>query len=75
MPMNFDAEAWLPADIGPITDHQTALPQIAKSICLTAQIERRLPHIPTDHHLVNTDARNLDFIPPNSIHLVLTSPP
>jgi DNA modification methylase len=71
----FDAEAWLPKAIGPIGDHQTALPRIAKDARLTAQIERLLPQIPTRHELYNADARTLDFISPNSVHLVLTSPP
>jgi DNA modification methylase len=71
----FDPEAWLPAAVDPIVDHQTALPRIAKNAQLVAQIERRLRQIPTDHHLFNADARNLDFIPADSVHLVLTSPP
>ena len=70
----FDPEKWLPAAVGPIVDHQTALPRIAKEARLIAQIEQRLPRIPTEHHLFNADARNLDFIPAESVHLVLTSP-
>jgi hypothetical protein len=71
----FVAEAWLPPDMEPITDHQTDLPRIAKNARLIVQIERRLPMIPTEHHLYNADARALDFISPASVHLVLTSPP
>src|SRR5271170_1414074 len=63
-----DASEWLPPDIGPITNHQTDLPRIAKNARLVAQIERRLPQIPTRHHLFNTDARSLDFIPADSVH-------
>lgn len=70
-----DPEAWLPANLGPMADHQTALPRIAKDSCLIAQIERTLPRIPTRHHLFNADARLLDFIPSESVHLILTSPP
>ena len=69
----FDAEASLPP--GSLTDHQTALPRIAKHKRLLAEIERRLPQIPTRHHLFNADARSLAFIPSNSVHLILTSPP
>lgn len=72
---SFQAEAWLPKGIGRIGDHQTALPRIAKDSRLTAQIELLLPQIPTQHELYNADARTLDFIAPNSVHLVLTSPP
>jgi modification methylase len=71
----FDPEAWLPDAVGPITDHQTDLPRIAKNTRLIAQIEQRLPQVPTKHDLFNADARELDFILPNSVHLVLTSPP
>jgi DNA modification methylase len=71
----FDPEAWLPPSAGPIVDHQTALPRIAKDARLIAQIEQRLPFIPTQHRLFNADARDLDFIPADSVHLVLTSPP
>lgn len=70
-----DAEAWLPPGVDSLTDHQTALPRIAKDKRLLAEIERRLPQIPTRHHLFNADARLLDFIPSNSVHLILTSPP
>jgi DNA modification methylase len=71
----FDPDTWLPSDVGPIVDHQTALPRIAKDTRLIAQIERRLPCIPTEHRLFNADARDLDFISAESVHLVLTSPP
>ena len=71
----FAAEVWLPPEVGPITDHQTALPRIAKDGWLLAQIEQRLQQVPSEHHFFNADARTLDFIPPESVHLVLTSPP
>jgi DNA modification methylase len=71
----FAAEAWLPPEVGPITDHQTALPQIARNSRLLAQIEQRLRQIPSEHHFFNADARALGFIPPENVHLVLTSPP
>lgn len=71
----FRAEDWLPRGLGKIHDHQTALPRIAKDAALIGQIEDLLPQIPTRHDLFNTDARALDFIESNSVHLVLTSPP
>lgn len=33
------------------------------------------PSIPTSHRLYRADARDLSFIPDNSVHLVVTSPP
>lgn len=70
-----DPARWLPAGVGPIADHQTALPRIARNKQLVATIEQVLPQIPTRHHLFRSDARSLQFIPDNSVHLVLTSPP
>jgi len=71
----FCAEDWLPKGLGSMADHQTALPRIAKSPKLTAQIEKILPQIPTQHTLFHSDARALSFLPLNSVHLILTSPP
>lgn len=72
---SFRAEDWLPKGLGEIKNHQTALPRIAKNEALISQIERVLPRIPTRHDLFNADSRNLRFLAPNSVHLVLTSPP
>jgi DNA modification methylase len=74
-PETFRAEDWLPKCLDSITDHQKALPRIAKDRALIGQIERLLPQIPTWHNLFGADARNLDFLAPNSVHLVVTSPP
>lgn len=74
-PTIFDPEEWLPSGLGAIENHQTALPRIAKNPELIGQIERNLPLIPTRHDLFNADARSLEFIPSNSVHLVVTSPP
>jgi DNA modification methylase len=70
-----DLANWIPHEIGFITDHQTDLPRIAKDPRLTSAIEARLPQIPTQHDLYRGDARQIDFLAPNSVHLVLTSPP
>lgn len=71
----FRAESWVPDELLRFDDHQTALPRIARNPKLTRQIESLLPQIPTRHDLFNADSRALDFIPPNSVHLVVTSPP
>lgn len=72
---NVERNADLPPEIGQITDHQSDLPRIAKSPKLTASIEARVQQLATTHDLYRTDARNMDFVPSNSVHLVLTSPP
>jgi len=71
----FDPADWLPPEIGEITDHQTDLPRIAKDPKAIAAIEARLSQVPTTHDLYNHDSRQIDFLPPNSVHLVVTSPP
>jgi len=42
---------------------------------LLKQIEAAVQQIPTQHKLLQADSRRLDFIPDNSVHLVVTSPP
>ena len=71
----FEPSAWVPAEVGLITNHQTDLPRIAKDVQATAAIEARLREIPTKHSLYRSDARELEFLPDNSVHLVVTSPP
>lgn len=66
---------YLPKGIGDISDHQTALPRIAKDKNLIARIEESLRRLPSKHYLFQRDARNLDFLKPESVHLILTSPP
>jgi DNA modification methylase len=42
---------------------------------LTAAIEVKLELLPTHHDLYRRDSRKIDFLAPESIHLVVTSPP
>jgi modification methylase len=71
----FDPVEYLPDGIGEIEDHQTALPRIAKDRSLISAIEEKLEQIPTRHDLYHADARKIDFLEPESVHLVVTSPP
>lgn len=66
---------WLPASLRGIEIEQAAIPRIAKDAALVRDIVAVLPSIPTTHDLWLHDARELDFVPDNSVHLVLTSPP
>ena len=68
-------ERFVPPDVWPLTNHQTDLPRIARDPRLTAAISARLQEIPTSHHLVCHDARDLSFLADQSVHLVVTSPP
>jgi DNA modification methylase len=72
---SIDLASFVPPEVGVITDHQTDLPRIARDGRLTATIDARLREIPTVHHLYCDDARHLDFLKPDSVQLVVTSPP
>lgn len=56
-------------------DLQTLIPRLAKDQRFIADIEQILHQVPTDHRLMLGDARDMSFLKPKSIHLVLTSPP
>src|ERR1043166_5164903 len=71
----FDPTKHVPEGIGEIIDHQTDLPRIAKDKRLIAEIEARLEQIPTRHDLYLSDSREIDFLAPETIHLIVTSPP
>jgi modification methylase len=67
-------DRFLPDELRTLSDPQTDLPRIAKDRRLTALIESAVREIPTDHDLRLGDARSFE-VPPESVQLVLTSPP
>ena len=71
----FDPAHYLPEAVGEILDHQTDLPRIAKDKKLIAAIEAKLEQLPTRHDLYHADSRTIHFLAPESVHLVVTSPP
>jgi len=71
----FDPTEFLLKEVGKITNHQTDLPRIAKDPKIVAAIEAKLEQLPTQHDLYRGDARSVDFLPSESVHLVVTSPP
>lgn len=54
---------------------QSYLPQLAKNREFLTSIESALHAIPTRHYLVHGDAREMPQLTPNSVHLIVTSPP
>lgn len=54
---------------------QRAVPRLAKDVDACTAIEDACGTIPTSHHLVCADSRDLSFIPDGSVQLVVTSPP
>lgn len=67
-------EEFLPAELPPIDDLQTAIPRFARDEQLVAAIGRAIRRIPTSHQLLLQDAREME-LDDSSIQLVLTSPP
>ena len=70
-----DLATWLPPALREIADEQSLIPRIAKDAALIRDIEAAISNIPTRHDLWQHDARAMDFIADNSVHLVVTSPP
>lgn len=70
-----DFASFVPREVGELRDPQLDLPRIAKDPGLTASIELSVQRIPTHHQLHVGDARQMDFLRSDSVHLVLTSPP
>jgi DNA modification methylase len=70
-----DLHQFVPDELKDLSDPQRDLPQIAKDRHLTNTIECILPEIPTTQVMYNSDARRIDFLAPESVHLVVTSPP
>jgi DNA modification methylase len=66
--------AFVPKKLRTLKDPQKDLPRIAKDPALTSLIEEAVSEIPTTHELRLGDARAMD-LDPNSVHLVVTSPP
>ena len=66
---------YLPEELRNLANPQTAMPAIAKDPRLSAKIDHCLRQVPTHHHLLRHDSRDLDFQPADTVHLVLTSPP
>jgi len=70
-----DLEAFLPDTVRNLADLQTAIPRLAKDVKVVASIEAALRRVPTKHYLYHGDSREMPFLKPQSIHLIVTSPP
>lgn len=58
-----------------ISNHQKEIPGLAKNKTIITDIENIVSKIPTVHRLYLKDSRKVSFLKPNSIHLIVTSPP
>jgi modification methylase len=70
----FRADQFVPQEIRDLEDPQTAIPAIAKNRRLLKLIRDAVGQVPTSHRAFLGDARDLPLAP-QSVHLVLTSPP
>ncbi|HYW79788.1 MAG TPA: DNA methyltransferase, partial [Thermoguttaceae bacterium] len=67
-------EEYVPPDLQSLDDPQTAIPAIAKDQEKLALIREAVGQVPTTHEIRLGDARRMR-LDPQSVHLVLTSPP
>lgn len=65
----------VPPSVARLRESQSAIPKLAKDAAAIRDIEAALPMLPTRHEMRRADARAMDFIPSESVHLILTSPP
>ncbi len=72
---NVDLSPYVPEELAKLDDPQTAIPRIAKDAHSIRLIESAVHQVPTSHSLYRGDARDMSALEPQSVHLVLTSPP
>ena len=72
---HLDLAAFVPTEVYPLANPQTDIPRIARDEDLVRLIDDAVGRIPTNHALHLGDARKMDALPPESVHLVVTSPP
>src|SRR5208337_2255599 len=72
---NADLSSYVPEELAKLGDPQTAIPRIAKDAQSLQLIEKAVHQVPTSHSIHLGDARDMPGLAPQSVHLVLTSPP
>jgi len=65
----------LPPGAIDLSEPKTALPQLAKNARAIEALRWAVKEVSTSHRLFLRDARYMDELPDESVHLVLTSPP
>ena len=66
---------FLPENLRGVKVTQQLIPGLARNRASIAQLEQAAQALPTEHHLHLRDSRSLEILDPESIHLVVTSPP
>ena len=57
------------------TELRSAIPELARDTGRMSDVEQAVKSLPSHHELHRRDARDLDFIDDESVHLAVTSPP
>lgn len=70
-----DVSSFVPSALRNLNDSQTAIPRLAKDAEAISAVEHSVQTIPTTHRLYEGDARRMLELRPESVHLILTSPP
>lgn len=70
-----DLSKFVPSELRNLGDPQLAIPRLAKDDQSVRLIEHAIQSIPTTHRLYRGDAREMSSLKPDSVHMVLTSPP
>jgi len=70
-----DLGEYVPSALRSLDNPQTDIPRIARDKKLSSVVESAVLRVPTSHTVHNADARRMGFLGPESIHLVVTSPP
>lgn len=70
-----DVVNFVPVALRTLADPQRDIPRIAKDPRLVEEVEASVRAVPTTHRLQLQDARHMTGIEPESVHLILTSPP
>jgi len=73
--VTLDLSAFVPPDLRDFGDSQAAIPRLAKDERSVRIIEDCVRTVPTKHQIYLGDSRNLSNLRPESVQLVLTSPP
>jgi len=72
---NHPLDQYLPAELRHLENPQTDIPRIAKDLRTIQTIAESVQRIPTSHSMRLGDARLMPDLAPESVHLVVTSPP
>lgn len=68
-------EEYLPPELHQVADPDTAIPELAKNARAMTALEEAIRRVPSTHDLYLSDARTPPSLSPESVHLVVTSPP